>query len=422
MPLTGSPTTPQNKLSWPWVKLLGFFIAGLLCFIVLTFPFNNSLNLFIDEPQLLKTLNSQQQADYLSRLEKHISPTTQTINVNTPEGSLSLTKDSLPQLFQHTFNSAISIEQNPIENHDLYTGHSFQHENQLPFITGVHLNTHGIYGLCKVKNKLHLAIWADSNTKELNLHYNNKVIPVTLNRWVSIELPADAMNHQLRLEPLDNYALDNFISLKNYSPQPLQWTSDHELQQEFKTYLNEQVLWRSHPSLFISKNKSQPIPDTKHLNFIDESLPGLSRISKLQASKNLYSTAYLSLSSRHHSLEWALSKPPILSLRHETYHPLWFQDNEVYANINSTKTHLNTTLVFNEFSYGLNNKAFELSILSLYPNLEDPWLIKRNQLEFHAYENLMIKKANEFHPVWMALCLLASSLIILLSLRESNDQ
>jgi len=410
----------QTKRSW--LHLLTTLLAGSFCFYIFSFPYQKVLHLYLNEPHLIRELNPSEKAKWHHTLKTWINENN-TLYIDSPNRDFHLKGAALSSIFQLDFNQPnheSPFAFNYSGEFKVETGLFASLEN-LPFLpmTNPRLNnSHGIYGVRSNGKTLSLAIWSTNPKHPLTLTWNKNSLPLEPKRWQYLECPTSALGQIIRLEPSDDLSLDNSLDLRGFNLQTLTWSSDQKLPETFTKLLNEQTLWVDHEKLSIQHNQNNfESPQTKRLHFITKPLTGVSQLIAPDLYRQIYSTSALSQSSRHHGLQWPLLHSPLVALIGQpSFQDLWFNETSIFAQLDSSRRILNTSLDTTTFKTPLNLKAHELMLQSLYPNLKNPWLIQRDPLSSHAPSPHKLNP-KQFYNLNMACLLLITALLGILNSR-----
>jgi hypothetical protein len=386
----------------------------MFCFFTLSLPHQQKLTLLIEEPSLLKQLNKIQKQSFGKRLLAEEAPEL-IIETLTPKGNFRFKSRNYEALFQHEFSN--------VRTEDWCKPTSLQHEfvlnsglstiqNNAPHFNLTEekeLNQSGIYGVFQQDSKLFCVLWSNQSGEKHRLNFSESSKILDTQPWQLVEIPEKAHGKAITLTPMDENVLDNKIDLSGFKFQNLNWSSDHALSQPWVELLKQQKMWANHQPLNITLNA--PIhTKPKSLNFVSQPIQGFGVALPQNLHQKLFSTLSLAQSSRHHSLDWPLSKQPQINLLPpENSQPLWFNENHIFAFQQGQNVH--TSLNDSTFKSNLNNRSFLLLLKSLYPSLNSPWLIKRDQ---PASPSFILTKATipfHFSNLQMALVLFLSALL-----------
>ena len=408
----------SSQNSRPWYVIILLFGMGVLCLLCFSFPIQRQLSLVLNEPHLLKNLNETQKSSWINHF-KLTEKQGFKMQVLTPKGDLELPINHLEEIFNKSFTKTISeswFTTKFLSTPHMASGLSQHHGFNLPLVKSDLINSHGIYGLKYDENDLFIAVWSKQIDGKLSLSFEEETINIPSKRWQYVKLPKTAHGKSIVLSPLDSFALDNSLDTSGFINRPLNWSCPFELKPSYENLLKQQHLWVDHRPLYLIKNQVTFNTQGKSIHFIDQLIDNFSRICPPDQFKTLYSSFELPASSGHHGLQWPVDQQSNFSLHYNPNHYiLWFNEDHVFAALekqNNQAQIVHTSLVSDSFKSNLDDKAHQLILNTLYPNLNEPWLIKRDALHPSVVNHLDDLPVLTHHKnLWMAMSLMLCSLI-----------
>lgn len=404
----------HSKLSWPWWRLLILCGAGGLCLYCLSLPYQQKILLHLVEPSLLKQLNQTEKQAFGQKLLAQTLPNLQ-VQAQTPKGNFYFKSQNYESLYKHDFSNHRSetwyetdaLTHQLILNAGLSLARNGSHTFQLTKHEAI--NSLGIFGVYAENEKLILAIWSKLINTPIQLSYADTQLELPAKPWQTVELPKQALGQTLSLKPFDEYSLDNTIDLNGFQLQNLRWSSRDEMPNTWKELLQSKTMWVEHQKLTLTFNRPNHL-NSKSIHLITKPFDHLSLALPSDLYKHLYSTLHLNQSSRHHSLNWPLnSSLHLCLLLPQESQPLWFNENHTFGFQRGSNIY--TSLHDSAFKSKLNQKAMNLLLCNLYPNLNSPWLIRRDGLQEPSFSLTQKNIPFEFYNFYSSLALLFTALL-----------